>query len=106
MSQNVPKRKRSLDSGLAQGLTSCLGDSTEEPPSMLIIDSVNSVGEDDVNVRFIRVFVFSRLRMQSTLLVILTQEETVAQTLLEKLLESYFCLGDSFTGDPTILRYE
>ena len=73
----------------------------EENPSVLIIDSFNSVGEDNVNVKFIQALYSAMNAEKNIFAVVLTQEREVAQTLLD-------CNGGArvlplpgcFTGKP------
>mmetsp|Transcript_5390 Transcript_5390/g.8102 ORF Transcript_5390/g.8102 Transcript_5390/m.8102 type:complete len:307 (+) Transcript_5390:62-982(+) len=55
----------------------------EEHPSVLIIDSLNSVGNENVNVKFIQALYSAMNAEKNIFVIVLTQEKTVAQALLE-----------------------
>jgi hypothetical protein len=53
----------------------------EERPSVLIIDSFNSVGTEDVNIKFIQALYSGMNAEKNIFVIVLTQEKTVAQAL-------------------------
>lgn len=55
----------------------------EERPSVLILDSFNSVGKEDANVKFIQALYTAMNAEKNIFVVVLTQEKQVAQALLD-----------------------
>jgi hypothetical protein len=56
----------------------------EHHPSILILDSVNSVGENRVNIRFIKALYDLMAAEMNIFVVVLTQEKKVAQELFQE----------------------
>lgn len=106
MKDNIPagiceKLKASSIDGWIHALLLAMETPAEEHPSVLIIDSFNSVGKEDVNVKFIQALYSAMNAEKNIFVVVLTQEKTVSQALLD-------CNGGArvlplpgcFTGHP------
>lgn len=88
MKDNIPEgiseklEANSID-GWIHVLLLALETPPEERPSVLIIDSFHSVGKEDVNVKFIQALYSAMNAEKIFFVVVLTQEKTVAQALLD-----------------------